>query len=116
MPARRLFLAHMRAEDRLRPSGQSGQMVAGFATFYHRGTGWSKVLPGELDLAELHGGASGFGNHETVIIATRNQPTEVHFYYRIPTSAHPHRKGGYVGLNGATADFFSFGFFGKRYS
>lgn len=116
MPARRLYLTHVPAENRLRPSGQDGQAVVGYATFYYRGTGWEKIRPGELDLAEVWGGSSAFGNHEALIIATRFPLSEVQFYYRIPTSAHPKRRGGYVAINGATADFFSFGFFGKRYS
>lgn len=114
MAGRRLFLTHSEAEDRQRPSGQSGQAVSGHATFYWPGKAWIKIPPGRLELTELWGGSSGFGNNEALISSKRlNQPT-VEFYYVPRTATKPNRHASYVALNGAVAEFFTFGFHGKR--
>lgn len=116
MPGRRLFLTHSAAEDRERPSGQDGQAVHGFAVFYWPGKAWLKIPPGRLGVAELWGGASGFGNNEALISSKRlNQPT-VEFYYVPRTATKPKRHASYVAINGAVAEYFTFGFFGKRFS
>lgn len=114
---RRLNLVHTVAEDRQRRSGQTGQAVSGFATFYTPDAGWQKVLPGMLDLAELWGGASGFGNASIgSLLGSSFARPQVEFYLDQGTTNHPRRVRGFVGVNGSLGEFFTFGFFGKRYS
>ena len=113
MAIRRMNIVHSLAENRQRPTGQTGTSVSVFATFYVPDSGWQKVPPGALDLAELHGGASGFGNSSQGTTVVR---PGVEFYLDQNTTNHPKRVSGYVGLNGSFADVFTFAFFGKRYS
>jgi hypothetical protein len=110
---RRVNIVHAVAEDRLRPSGRSGVAVSGFATFYTADTGWVKVPPGALDLAELWGGSSGFGNSSQGTTVVR---PNVEFYLDQSTTNQPKRVRGFVALNGNFGEMFTFGFFGKRYS
>ena len=89
-------------------------MVTGFASFYVKTTGWYEVPPGRLEISELHGGASGFGNSQTLNFASvlTMDRSGVQFYL----SADGPRVQNFVALNGAVSDVFTFGFFGKRYS
>lgn|SRR3990167_206833 len=112
MSATRRRLVHNVAEDRQRPSGQTGQAVSGYATFYLHTPDWEKIFPGQLDLAELWGGASGFTKQNTAHTAI----PEVEFYLDAATVNHPKRVKGFVALNGNKSNTFTFGFFGKRYS
>jgi hypothetical protein len=122
MAIRRLNCVHTPAEDRQRPSGRSGQAVSGFATFYVPDAGWVKVPPGSLDLAELWGGASGFGNSAaqfakpSLVIADFAERPMVEFYLDQSTRNRPNRVRGFVAINGDMGEMFTFGFFGKRYS
>ena len=113
MAIRRLNIVHTVAEDRLRPAGRTGVPVSGFATFYFPDTGWAKVPPGSLDLAELWGGASGFGNSS---VGTTIARPNVEFYLDNDTTNSPKRRSAYVVLNGDMGELFTLGFFGKRYS
>jgi hypothetical protein len=92
-------------------------MVQGFATFYITATGWEKIPPGRLDLAELHGGASGFGGNEIVglrqAVTAVNLPLpQVEFYLYADNP----RVQNFVMVNATNADLFTFGFFGRRFS
>lgn len=111
MAGRRMSIVHSVAEDRQRPSGQTGQPVSGFATFYWPVSGWLNIPPGRLDLAELWGGSSG---------KTKNQeqadPESVEFYIDVTPNNKPKRNRNKVALNGDRGDVFTFSFFGKRFS
>lgn len=119
MAGRRLNLTHVVAEDRGPESGtprlaRSGQAVQGFATFYIPETGWIKIPPGRLELAELWGGASGFGSNQTLNFASvlSLERSGVQFYF----GQNPLRNRNFVAVNGTVSDFFTFGFFGRRFS
>ncbi len=119
MAIRRLNCVHTPAEDRQRPiGGRGGQAVAGFATFYLPDSGWQKIPPGALDLAELWGGASGIGNQDFNLLGLgpNLERTGVQFYLDLATRNHPNRIRGYVGVNGSIGELFTFGFFGRKYS
>lgn len=113
MAGQRRQLVQWPAEDLQRPTGRvTGNAVAGFATFYIQTSGWFKIPPGRLELARLHGGASGFPNQESLTVA---RPV-VEFYLDIPTVNHPNRVRSFVAVNGSQGQVFTFGFFGTRYS
>ena len=123
MSGKRLALSHWAAEDRGPESGAPvlsrtrGQMVQGFATLYiAKASGWLKIPPGRLDVAEILGGASGLGNHDINIIASRVAVPQVEFYLDVPTRNHPKRITSYVSVNRAYGEIFTFGFFGRRFS
>lgn len=106
---RRLNLVHSVAEDRGPDSrgpilNRTGQAVQGHATFYVVETGWVKIYPGRLELADLWGGSSGFPNQLQTI---RNA---VEFYYGSQAADR------YVAINADRGDVFTFGFFGTRYA
>jgi hypothetical protein len=75
-----------------------------------------KIPPGRLDLAELWGGSSGFGNNEALISSKRVPQPGVEFYFVPPTATKPKRIASYVALNGAVSEYFTFSFFGRRHS
>lgn len=120
MSGRRLSLSHVVAEDRGGESGvpalsnRRGQMVQGFATFYIKATGWYELPPGRLEIAELHGGASGFGAGQTIslasVVGVNRAGVEFYLYADGP------RAQNFVALNGDVGDVFTFGFFGRRFS
>lgn len=115
MSGRRLALVHTPADDR-GPESSSPNIhrrttaVTGFATFYLSGTtGWEKIPPGRLDLAELWGGGSGFGNHEFNFISSRLFPPEVQFYINLRKPSK-----SYVAAYLPNGEIYTFGFFGRR--
>src|SRR3989338_2614827 len=98
MSGKRLALSHWAAEDRGPESGAPvlsrtrGQMVPGVATVYiAQASGCHKTPPGRLDVAEILGGASGLGNHDINIIASRVAVPQVEVYLDVPTGNHPKR-------------------------
>lgn len=117
MPGRRFALVHVHAEDRQRLLGASqGQAVFGGALFYWPGKAWLKIPPGRLDLTELWGIGSGYGNNDALVSSKRLPQPSVQFYPVRPTAAKPNRNGSYVAINGNIAENFSFTFFGRRHS
>lgn len=119
MSGRRLSLSHVLAEDRGPESGAPilsrtrGQMVHGYATFYiPKATGWFNLGPGRLELAEIHGGASGLGNHDIVVSSSRLAVPQVEFYLYADGA----RPRNFVALNRAYGEVFTFAFFGRRFS
>lgn len=94
--------------------GRRGRAVTGFATFYITATGWEEIPPGRLELAELHGGASGFGAGQTLNLGSvvGLNRSGVEFYIR---NARGQVSRNFVAVNGAVGDIFTFGFFGRKF-
>ncbi len=121
MSGRRLSCVHSVAED-IGPESRgpqitrNGRAVTGFATFYIPASGWTKIPPGRLDIAEIWGGASGFGGNEIVglrqAVTAVNLPLpQTEFYINL---LRPSRS--FIAVNGSNADIFTLGFFGRKYS
>lgn len=112
-------MSHVLAEDRGPESGAPvlsrtrGQMVHGYATFYVAANVLTKVPPGRLDLAEIHGGASGVGNGQVFgLLGSNLVRSGVEFYLYADNP----RAQNFVVLDGRLGDVFTFGFFGRRFS
>ena len=116
MSGRRLALVHNLADD-LGPESSSPNLasrsraVSGFASFYITGTGWEKIPPGRLEIAEIWGGASGIGNAQAFgLLGNPLVRSGVEFYINLRKPSK-----SFVATFGTIGDVFTFGFFGKKY-